>query len=67
MHSTGIRIFFLMIYLIEKEKKYFTNERGNINIYYHYDEKNRLKEKIRVVKTDTVNHSKYHFKKKISF
>ncbi|MBD8084588.1 hypothetical protein [Chryseobacterium caseinilyticum] len=42
-------------------KKYFTNERGYISIYYHYDEKKRLKEKIRVVKTDTVDHSKYQF------
>lgn len=51
--------------LFDREgKKYFTNERGYINIYYHYDEKNRLKEKIRVVKTDTVNHSKYHFNEK---
>lgn len=45
----------------QEGKKYFTNERGYINIYYHYDEKKRLKEKIRVVKTDTVNHSRYQF------
>lgn len=64
MHSTEIRICFLMIYLIQTGKKNFTNERGYINIYYHYDEKKRWKEKIRVVRIDTVNHRKYQFNEK---
>ncbi len=48
----------------QEGKKYFTNERGYINIYYHYDEKKRWKEKIRVVKSDTINHSRYQFNEK---
>lgn len=48
----------------QEGKKYLTNERGYINTYYHYDENKRLKEKIRVVRNDTVYHNKYQFNQK---
>lgn len=61
---TGEKNLFSYDLFDHEGKKYFTNERGYINIHYYYDGNQRLKEKIRVVKNDTVFHHKYVYNEK---